>query len=106
MSRDNLGSKQNIVLHNCLNKNERYDLVITQHRQTIGYIRSKRQTRKKTIITKQRKLSKNGFQNDETQSQNQKKNTAQELQNLKDSINKNNPIDDQVYISDSEARTP
>ena len=47
MPRDNLGSKQTIELHNCLNKNERYNLVITPHRETIEYIRSKRQTRKK-----------------------------------------------------------
>ena len=32
MSRDNLGNKQT-VLHNCLIKNEKYDLVITPHRQ-------------------------------------------------------------------------
>ena len=44
MSRDNLGSKQTIVLHKCLIKNERYDLVITPHRQTLGYFRSERQT--------------------------------------------------------------
>ena len=50
MSKNNLGSKQTIILYNCLIKNERYDLVITPHRQTVGsvgYIRSKRQTRKK-----------------------------------------------------------
>ena len=41
MSRDNLGSKQTIVLHNCLIENDRYDLVITPHRQTIGYFREK-----------------------------------------------------------------
>ena len=42
MSRVNLGSKQPIVLHNCLIKNERYDLVITPHKQTIGYIKKTR----------------------------------------------------------------
>ena len=52
MSRYNLGSKQTIVLHNCLIKNEKYDLVITPHRQTIEIIMSKRPLRKKTIITK------------------------------------------------------
>ena len=39
MSRDNLGNKQTIVLHNCLIENERYDPVTTPHRQTIGYKR-------------------------------------------------------------------
>ena len=55
MSRDNLGSKQKIVLHKCLIKNERYDLVITPHRQTIGKIRSKRQTQLLTQLCKNRK---------------------------------------------------
>ena len=55
MSRDNLGSKQKIVLHKCLIKNERYDLVITPHRQTIGKIRSKRQTQKKDNHIKTKK---------------------------------------------------
>ena len=47
MSRDNLGSKQTIILHNCLFKNKRYELVITPHRQTIEsieYFRSKKET--------------------------------------------------------------
>ena len=43
MSRDNLGNKQTIILHNCIINDEKYDLVITPHRQTIGYIRTKRQ---------------------------------------------------------------
>ena len=50
MSRDNLGNKQTIIIHNCLLNDERYDLVITPHRQIIGYIRTKIQTlRKKNI---------------------------------------------------------
>ena len=44
MSRDILGNKQTIILHNCIINDERYDLVVTPHRQTIGYIRTKRQT--------------------------------------------------------------
>ena len=58
MSMDNLGSKQTIVLQNCLIKNERYHLVISPHRQTIGYIRSKIQTRKKDNNNK----TKTGYQ--------------------------------------------
>ena len=52
MSRDNLESKQKIVVYNCSTKNERYDLVITTHIQTIGYNRTRRQTRKKNNQTK------------------------------------------------------
>ena len=44
MSKDNLGNKQTIILHNCKINDERYDLVITPHRKTKGYIRTKRQT--------------------------------------------------------------
>ena len=47
MSLNNLGNKQTIVLHNCEINNEKYDLVITPHKQTIGSIRTKRQTIKK-----------------------------------------------------------
>ena len=105
MSRDNLASKQTIVLQNCLLKNERYDLVITPHRRTIGYFRSKRQTRKKTIITKQKQIIKRGFSKRRNAVSESETNTIQEIQDLKDSVNKNNPIDDQIYFSDSEATT-
>ena len=47
MSLDNLGNKPTIILHNCEKKNnEKYDLVITPHTQSIRYIRTKRQTLK------------------------------------------------------------
>ena len=52
MSRDNLGNKQTNIIHNCLINDERYDLVITPHRQSVGYIRTKRQTVKKKFINK------------------------------------------------------
>ena len=51
MSFKNLGNKQTIVLHNCEIDNKKYDLVITPHTQTVGYIRTKRQTLKRKIIT-------------------------------------------------------
>ena len=47
MSFKKLGDKQTIVLHNCEIDNQKYDLVITPHIQTVGYIRTKRQTIKK-----------------------------------------------------------
>ena len=72
MSRDNLGNKQTIIIHNCLINDKRYGLVITPHRQTIGYIRTKKQTLRKKIINKQKQIKGNDFQNEETQSQNQK----------------------------------
>ena len=51
MSRDNLGNKQTILIHSCLIDDENYDLVITPHRQSVGYIK-KRQTLRKKIINK------------------------------------------------------
>ena len=56
MSFKNLGNKQTIVLHNCEIDNQKYDLVITPHTQTVGYIRTKRQTIKRKIINKQDKI--------------------------------------------------
>ena len=61
MSFKNLGNKQTIVLHNCEIENKIYDLVITPHTQTVGYIRTKRQTLKRKIITKQRQITRKRF---------------------------------------------
>ena len=41
MSRENLGNKQTINLHNCLINNKKYDLVITPHKQSVGYKKKK-----------------------------------------------------------------
>ena len=61
MSFKNLGNKQTIVLHNCEIDNQKYDLVITPHTQTVGYIRTKRQTIKRKIINKQRQITRKRF---------------------------------------------
>ena len=57
MSLSNLGNKQTIVLHNCEINNEKYDLVITPHKKTIGYIRTKRQTIKRKSRSKQKQIT-------------------------------------------------
>ena len=54
MSLKNLAKKQTIVIHNCEIENQKYDLVITQHTQTVEYTHTKRQTIKSTILSKQR----------------------------------------------------
>ena len=51
MSFKHLGNKQTIVLHNCEIDNQKNDLVITPHTQTVGYILTKRQTKKRKIIS-------------------------------------------------------
>ena len=71
MTLNNLGNKQTIVLHNCEINNEKYDFVITPHKQTIVYIRTKRQTIKRKKVNKD-KLHEKHFQSEETQSPNQK----------------------------------
>ena len=61
MSFRNLGNKQTIVLHNCEIDKKKYDLLITPHTQTVGYIRTKRQTIKRKIINKQRQITRKNF---------------------------------------------
>ena len=88
MSRYNLGSKQTLVLHNCLFQNERHDLVLTPQKQTIGYIRSKRQTRKKAKIAKQKQTLKWKFLKAHNAISESDTTTKQEPQELKGSIDK------------------
>ena len=52
MPKDNLVSKQTIIINNFLLNDEKNDLVIIPHRQSLAYIRTKRQTLRKKIITK------------------------------------------------------
>ena len=40
---------------------ERYDLVITPHRQSVGYMRTKRQTLKKKLLTNQKQIIRKKF---------------------------------------------
>ena len=61
MSLKNLGNKQTIVLHNCEIDDQKYDLVITPHTQTVGYIRTKRQTTQRKFISKQRQITQKRF---------------------------------------------
>ena len=100
MSFKNLGNKQTIVLHNCEIDNKKYDLVITPHTQTVGYIRTKRQTLKRKIITKQRQITRKRFSKNRNAFSESEVSNLDELYKLKESIE--NPIHDQLYFSDSE----
>ena len=102
MSFKNLGNKQTIVLHNCEIDNKKYDLVITPHTQTVGYIRTKRQTLKRKIITKQRQITRKRFSKNRNAFSESETSSLDELYKLKKSIDKNCPIHDQLYFSDSE----
>ena len=61
MSLKNLGNKQTIVIYNCEIENQKYDIVITPHTQTVEYIHTKRQTLKRTILKKQRQITRKRF---------------------------------------------
>ena len=102
MSFKNLGNKQTIVLHNCEIDNQKYDLVITPHTQTFGYIRTKRQTIKRKIINKQRQITRKRFLKSRNAFSESEANSLDELCKLKESKNKNCPIHDQLFFSDSE----
>ena len=106
MSRDNLGNKQTILIHNCLINEERFDLVITPHRQAVGYIRTKRQTLRKKITNKQKPIIRKRFSKRKNAVSESETTAIQELHNLKDSINKNHQVDDQLYFTNSETTSP
>ena len=102
MSLNNLGNKQTIVLHNCKINNETYDLVVTPHKQTIGYTRTKRQTIKRKNLSKQRQITRKTFSKHRNDVSESEVSDLDVLYKLKDSVNKNYPVQDQLYLSDSE----
>ena len=102
MSLKNLGNKQTIVLHNCEINNQKYDRVITPHTQTVGYIQTKRQTIKRKFISKQRQITRKSFSKHRNAFSESDVSSLDELYKSKDSVNKNCPILDQLYFSDSE----
>ena len=102
MSLDNLGNQQTIILHHCERNNEKYDLVITPHRQSTGYIRTKRQTIKRKILSKQRQITRKRFSKQRNAFSESESSHLQESYRLKNSINKNYPVNDTLYFYDSE----
>ena len=103
MSLNNLGNKQTIVLHNCEINNEKYNLVITPHKQTIGYIRTKWQTIKRKILSKQRQITRKRFSKRRNAVSESEVSNLESLYKLKETINKNYPVHDHLYFSESEA---
>ena len=98
MSLKNLENKQTIVLHKCEIENQKFDLVITPHTQTVGYIRTKRQTIKRKIICKQRQITRKRFSKQRNAFCESEVSSLDALYKLKDSVNKNYPNHDQLYI--------
>ena len=102
MSFKKLRNKQTIVLHNCEKANQKYDLVNTPHTQTVGYIQTKRHTIERKIINKQRQITRKRFSKNRNAFSESEGNSLDELYKIKESIDKNCPIHDQLCFSDSE----
>ena len=103
MSLNNLRIKQTIVLHNCEINNGTNDLVITPHKQTIGYNRTKRQTIKRKIICKQRQIIRKKFSKQRNAVSESEVSNLDAVCKLEETVNKNNPVHNQLYFSDSQA---
>ena len=88
MSLDNLGNKQTIILHNCEINKEKYDLVITPHKQSIGYFRTKRRTITRKILSNIRQITQKKFSKQRNAAAESETSKLEELYRLKDSINK------------------
>ena len=105
MSLKNLGNKQTIVKHNREIENQKHDLVITPHTQTVEYIHTKRQTLKRTILSKQRQITRKRFSKYLNAFSESEVCSLDALYEVEDSINQTYPIQDPVYFSDSETNT-
>ena len=69
-------------------------------------MRTKRQTPKKKIIKKQKQIIRTRFSKRRHAVSESETTAIQELHNLKDSINKNHQIDNQIYFTDSDTTSP
>ena len=98
MSLDNLGKKQTIILHNCEINNEKYDLVITPHTQSKRYIRTKRQTIKRKILSQQSQITRKRFSKQRNAFSESETSHLEELYRIKDSLNKNYQVNDTLFF--------
>ena len=77
--------------------------MITPHKQTIGNIRTKRQTKKRKILSKQRQITRKRFSKRRNAVSESEVSDLDALYKLKETVYKNYPVYDQLYFSDSEA---
>ena len=98
MSLNNLENKQTIVLHNCEINNEIYDFEFTPHKQTIGYIQTKRQTIKGKIISKQKQIIRKRFSKRRNAVSESEVSNLDALCKLKETLHKNYPVYDQLFF--------
>ena len=85
---------------------EKYDFVITPHKQTVGNHKSKRKTRKKTIIAKQKHIIKRKLSKTRNAVSESDTITIQNFQDLNNSTGKIKPIDQRKCFFDSESISP
>ena len=90
------------MIHNCELNNEKYDLIITPHTQSIEYTRTKRQTITRKILSKQRQITRRSFSKRRNAVSESELSHSEELYRLKNSVNKNYQVNDTLYFSDSE----
>ena len=105
MSLKNLGNKQTIVIHNSEIEHQKYDLVITPHTQTFGYIHTKRQTLKRKILSQQRQIARKRFSKYRNAFSESEVSSLDALYKVEGSINQTYPTKDPIYFSDSELNT-
>ena len=86
-------------------KSKIIDLVITPHTQTVEYIHTKRQTVKRTILRKQRQITRKRFSKHRNAFSESEDSSLDALYKVEDSINQTYPIQEPVYFSDSETNT-
>ena len=77
--------------------------MITPHKQTFGYIRTKRQTIKRKILSKQKQIARKRFSKRINAVSESEVSDLDALYKLKDTVNENYPFHDQLHFSDSEA---
>ena len=80
-----------MVLHNCEIENQKNNLVISLHTQTVGYIRTKRQTIKRKVISKQRQITRKRFSKNRNAFSESEVSSLDPLYKLKESVNKKLP---------------
>ena len=83
-------------------RKQKNDHVITPHKQSVGYIKTKRQTLRKKIFNKQKQIIRKKFSKRRNAVSESETTAIHELHNLKDSKNNHHQTDIQLYFTDSE----
>ena len=86
-------------------KIKKNDIIITPHTQTVEYIHTKPQTLKRTILKKQRQITRKRFSKYRNAFSESEVFSLDALYKVEDSINQTYPIQDPVFFSDSETNT-